>query len=67
MQNRTGRGETNWHLKVNNLLREKMRACSKFQMDGAEIENAREAKLLAMPEGLARRFVLEEHKALDGR
>ena len=27
----------------------------------------REVKLLVMPEGLVRRFVLEERKALDGR
>jgi len=39
---------------------------SEFQVDGAE-QNAREVKLLVMPEGLARRFVLEERKALDGR
>jgi len=37
---------------------------SEFHMDGAE--NAREVKLLAMPESLARRFVLEERKPLDG-
>ena len=54
-------------LKVDNLSTERMRAGSEFQVDGAEIENAREIKLLAMPEGLARRFVLEERKALDGR
>ena len=40
---------------------------SEFQVDDAETENAREVKLLAMPEGLARRFVLEESKALGGR
>jgi len=40
---------------------------SEFQVNGAETEKAREVKLLVMPEGLARRFVLEEHKALDGR
>jgi len=40
---------------------------SEFQVDGAETENVREVKLLVMPEGLARRFVLEERKALDGR
>ena len=33
---------------------------SEFQVDGAETENAREVKLLVMPVGLARRFVLEE-------
>jgi len=44
-----------------------MCACSEFQVAGAETENAREVKLLIMPEGLARRFVLQERKALDGR
>jgi len=33
---------------------------SEFQVDSAETENAREAKLLVMPVGLARKFVLEE-------
>jgi len=40
---------------------------SEFQVDGVETENAREVKLLVMPVGLARRFVLEERKALGGR
>ena len=40
---------------------------SEFQADGAETENARAVKLLVMPVGLARRFVLEERKALGGR
>jgi len=40
---------------------------SEFQVDGAETEKAREVKLLVIPEGLNRRFVLEERKALDGR
>jgi len=44
-----------------------MCAGSEFQLDGAKTENAREVTLLVMPEGLARRFVLEERKALDGR
>jgi len=38
-----------------------------FQVDGVETENAGEVKLLVMPEGLVRRFELEERKALDGR
>jgi len=33
-----------------------MCAGSEFQVDGAETENAREVKLLVMPEGLARRL-----------
>ena len=36
-------------------------------MYGAKTENAREVKFLVMVEGLARRFMLEEHKALDGK
>jgi len=40
---------------------------SDFHVNGAETENAREVKLLVMPEGIARRFVLEERKALNGR
>jgi len=37
---------------------------SEFQVDGAETENARDAKFFVMPVGLARKFVLEERKAL---
>jgi len=44
-----------------------MCAGSEFQVGGAETENAREVKLLVMSEGLARRFVLEARKAVDGR
>jgi len=40
---------------------------SEFQVDGVEKENAQEVKLLVMPVGLARKFVLEERKALGGR
>jgi len=43
-----------------------MCAGSEFQVDGAETENAREEKLVVMSEGLARRFELEERKALGG-
>jgi len=54
-------------LKVDNLSRERMCVGNEFQVDGAETENAREVKLLVMPVGLARRFVLEERTALGGR
>ena len=37
-----------------------MCASSEFQVDGVETENAQKVKLLMIPEGLARRFVLEE-------
>ena len=43
-----------------------MCAGSEFQVDGAETENAWEAKLLVIPESLVWRFVLEERKAVDG-
>jgi len=49
------------------LSTERTCAGSELQVDGAETESAREVKLLIMTEGLARRFVLEEHQALDGR
>jgi len=51
-------------LKVDNLSRERTFVGSEFQVDGAETENAREVKLLVIPIGLARKFVLEERKAL---
>jgi len=38
-----------------------------FQVDGADTEKARIEKLLVVPYGLARRFVLEERKDLDER
>ena len=53
-------------MKVDNLSRERMCAGSEFQVVDAETENVREIKLLVIPEGTARRFVLEESKALDG-
>ena len=43
-----------------------MRGGGEFQVDGAETANVREVKLLVIPEGLARRFVLKGRKALDG-
>jgi len=49
------------------LSTERSCAGSEFQVDGAETENAREVKLLVRLEGVARRFVLEVRKALDGR
>jgi len=43
-----------------------MCAGCEFRVDGAETENDRQVKLLVIPEGLARTFVLEERKDLDG-
>ena len=45
------------------------RMCSgrEFQVEGADTEKAREEKLLVIPGGLVRRFVLEKCKDLDGR
>jgi len=37
------------------------------KLEGADTEKAREEKLLVIPAGLVRRFVLEESKDLDGR
>ena len=39
---------------------ERMCAGREFQVEGADTEKAREEKLLAIPAGLVRRFVLEE-------
>ena len=46
---------------------ERMCAGREFQVEGAETEKAREEKLLVIPAGLVRRYVLEERKDLDGR
>ena len=41
---------------------ERMCAGREFQVEGADTEKAREEKLLVIPAGLVRRFVLEERK-----
>jgi len=47
---------------------ERMCAGREFQLvEGADTEKARDEKLLVIPSGLVRRFVLEERKDLDGR
>ena len=46
---------------------ERTRAGRKFQIEGADTKKAREEKLLVIPAGLVRRFVLEERKDLGGR
>ena len=46
---------------------ERMYAGREFQVEGADTEEAREEKVLVIPAGLTRRFVLEERKDLDGR
>ena len=46
---------------------ERMCAGREFQVEGADTEKAPEEKLLAIPAGLVRRFVLEERKDLGGR
>ena len=38
-----------------------------FQVEDADTEKVREEKLLVIPAGLVKRFVLEEHKDLDRR
>jgi len=44
-----------------------MCAGKEFQVKGASTEKAREEKLLVIPAGLVRRFVVEECKDLGGR
>jgi len=44
-----------------------MCAGKEFQVEGTDIEKAREEKLLVMLGGLVRRSILEEYKDLDGR
>jgi len=56
-----------WRLKVDRVSIERMCASKEFQVEGADTEKAREEKLLVLPAGLVRRFVLEERKDLDGR
>jgi len=46
---------------------ERMCAGREFQAEGADTEKARKEKLLVIPAGLVRRFVLEERKDLGGR
>ena len=46
---------------------ERMCAGREFQVEGADVEKAREEKLLVIPASLVRRFVLEERKDLGGR
>jgi len=55
-----------WRLKVDRLSIERMCA-GEFQVEGADTEKDREEKLLVIPAGLVRRFVLKELKDLDGR
>ena len=45
----------------------RMCAGREFQVEGADTEKAPEEKLLVIPGGLVRRFLLEERKDLDGR
>ena len=52
---------------MDRLSIERMCASKEFQVEGADTEKAREEKLLVIPGGLVRRFVLEERKDLDGR
>jgi len=56
-----------WRLKVDRVSIERMCAGKEFQVEGADTEKAREKKLLVIPAGLVRRFVLDECKDLGGR
>ena len=54
--------------KVDRVSIERMCAGKEFQLvEGTDTEKAREEKLLVIPAGLVRRFVLEERKDLGGR
>ena len=44
---------------------ERMCAGREFQVEGADTEKAREEKLLVIPAGLVRRFILAECNDLD--
>jgi len=52
---------------VDRVSTERTCADKEFQVEGADTEKAREEKLLVIPAGLVRRFVLEERKDLDER
>ena len=52
---------------MDRVLIERRCAGKEFQVEGVDTEKAREEKLLVIPGGLVRRFVLEECKDLGGR
>jgi len=56
-----------WRLKVDRVSTERMCSGREFQVEGADTEKARAEKLLVIPGGVVRRFVLEERKDLGGR
>jgi len=56
-----------WRLKVDRVSKQRMCAGREFQVEGADTQTAREEKLLVIPAGLVRRFVLVERKGLGGR
>ena len=56
-----------WRLKVDRISIKRMCAGKEFQLEGVDTEMAREEKLLVIPSGLVRRFVLKERRDLDGR
>jgi len=51
---------------VDRLSIERTCAGREFQVEGADTGNARKEKLLVIPAGVVRRFVLEERKDLGG-
>ena len=56
-----------WRLKVDRVSKERTCAGKECQVEGADTKKAGEEKLLVIPAGLVRRFVLEERKDLGGR
>jgi len=52
---------------VDRVLIERSCAGKEFRVEGVDTEKAREEKLLVIPGGLVRRFVVEERRDLGGR
>ena len=52
---------------MDRVSKQRMCAGREFQVEGADTQTAREEKLLVIPAGLVRRFVLVERKGLGGR
>ena len=52
---------------MDRVSKERTCAGKECQVEGADTEKAGEEKLLVIPAGLVRRFVLEERKDLGGR
>ena len=56
-----------WRLKVDRVSIERLCAGKRVPSRSADTEKDRDEKLLVIPSGLVRRFLLEERKDVDGR